>query len=218
MSARFAAPTQVPGRALRTGTVAVPEKQPSRAGIGKQTNAMPIGHLYPTQATTAAIGHDSASSAEDHYTQLFSNDENGKTIVQYARIYALDIATQHVNHYAETPADFKPTFDVATRSFTIAEIQGLPSTSAEWKARYGAHKIRIRVVGTYSKLSTPPGFLVTFSIEGSFGASAEQTFKPVFSQVLDLLELKMPEEPSDAPPSRDLGPPSVDPENAPFSG
>lgn len=217
MHTRFAAPSPVPGRTQQIGNVALPTTTAS--SIGKRTNVIPLDqkpYRHLKQSAGSATNQASAEIGQGDFGRLFGQDENGKLIVQYARIYALDIATQIINHYAETPDDFQPHFDVATDSIVIGSISGLPSANDEWKSRYGRLKIRIRVVGTFIELAKPQGFLVTMSIEGLFGADSKQTFKPVLNEIVGAVPLKK-EEPSVAPPPNP-DPPSVAPESANHAG
>lgn len=165
---------------------------------------MAFGHLRPTNSPTFV------QFGPDDFHHLFHKDTNGTTIIQYARLYAMDIATQIVTHFAEAEDSMKPEFDVATEAIALETIQGLPSASDEWKTKYGKQKIRIRVRGNFIIHAKPLGFLITMSIEGL--SALDRGFKAVFQDIIGFVPIKKPGPPST--PDSEEPAPSVSPDDA----
>lgn len=214
MPRRFAAVARAPGAPQPVPASAGSPRAGSRPTVGKHTATS----LEPYRS--AAKSHSSGPTAvpvefdRDDYNRLFTKDENGKLILQYARLYALDIATQIITGFVEIESSFKSQFSVATESIPLEDIGGLPNRSDEWKAKYGKRKIRIRVTGEFMHRAKPSGFLVNMSIEALFVTGTDRGFSPVFQEVLGFIPLKNLAPPAVAPDPDTPSPPSVSPDDA----
>lgn len=217
MATRFARSTHAPGKSQLIDNTVFSAGVPA-SGIGKLTRSMAVGKSGRGNAYPNATAKAAAEPSGRDYDRLFTGDENGKAIVQFAKLYALDIATQIVNHFANTPTAFQSNFDVATEAIILKDVNGLPSVDDAWKTRYGGHTIRIRVRGMFVEMSKPQAFLITMTIEGLVNDQGAQDFKPILNEIVGLVPLRRAAEPAIVPPAEERQQPAIGTDEAERAG